>query len=81
MGVICPNVDTCKLFSTKGFIENESQRNEYINTWCNAGEHKWSHCARYVTRKALNFCPDFVLPDTDLTPDEVIDKFDSLNEL
>lgn len=76
----CPNSDNCVLFSTTGFSGNEQQRLTYIEEWCNAGEQKWSTCNRYKVKKALNFCPDFVLPDDTLSPDEVIDRFDSENE-
>jgi len=37
----------------------------------------WLTCTRYITKSQLNFCPDFVLPDTDATPDEIIARFDA----
>jgi hypothetical protein len=39
----------------------------------------WISCKRLTTKQELNFCPDFVLPDTDLTSDKIIDKFDNEN--
>ncbi|MCB2221284.1 MAG: hypothetical protein KQI35_12875 [Bacteroidetes bacterium] len=77
---ICPNYDVCKLVTTEGFSGNEVRRQAYLTDFCHASESKWSNCSRYVTKKALNFCPDFVLPDTAMTLDEIIDKFDELNQ-
>jgi hypothetical protein len=77
---ICPNYDVCKLVTTEGFSGNEERRQVYLTDYCHAGETKWAVCKRYMTKKALNFCPDFVLPDTPLTIDEIIDKFDELNQ-
>ncbi len=72
----CPNMNVCKLVTEVGFTGNEAQRNDYIQAWCKTDEAKWSKCKRLITKEVLKFCPDFVLPDTPLTPDEIIDKFD-----
>lgn len=76
----CPNIEVCKLVTTEGFTGNENLRHEYIRLWCKSGEEMWGQCKRYVVKNALNFCPDFVLPDTQMSPEEVIDKFDEENE-
>ncbi len=78
--MICPNYQICKLVTTKGFSGDEQRRQEYMDEYCIRGKEKWSACKRYITKKALNFCPDFVLPDTTLSPDEIIDKFDEQNQ-
>jgi len=77
----CPNFEICKLVTTEGFSGDEARRKAYIDAWCTTGEKNWSSCTRYITKAALNFCPDFVMPDTALSPDEIIDKFDELNSL
>lgn len=76
----CPNFKECKLANTVGFVGSEQHRLKYIDSWCKGGLQKWSNCTRFVVHKALNFCPDFVMPDTNITPDEVIDKFDMETE-
>lgn len=76
---ICPSYNSCYLIKEEHSIVNNADRISYINKYCKAGEEKWSKCKRLQTKNALNFCPDFVLPDTLLTPDEIIDKFDSEN--
>ena len=76
----CPNYNTCKLVTIAGFAGDEQRRQQYIEAYCNIGETRWKTCTRYIAKEALNFCPDFVFPDTDLSPDEIIDKFDELNQ-
>lgn len=31
---------------------------------------------RYRAKEEIYFCPDFVMPDSKMTMDEIIDKFD-----
>ena len=73
----CPNIETCKLVTTRDIVQEETLLENYMMKWCKAGKDNWSTCTRYITKNQLKFCPDFVLPDTQLTPDEVIEKFDS----
>ncbi len=75
----CPNIKSCKLVITPGFTGNEEQRNSYLQKYCWSGNKEWADCKRWIVKNKLNFCPDFVLPDTSLTPDEIIDKFDNEN--
>jgi len=72
----CPNRELCKLYLVEGFTGNEEQRLEFIKLWCLSDKKKWSNCTRYMVKEAIHFCPDFVLPDSIITPNEVIDKFD-----
>jgi len=72
----CPNFNVCKLVDTSGFTGDEDQRKQYIQSYCRANELKWNSCKRLITKYELHFCPDFVLPDTPLSVDEIMDKFD-----
>ena len=51
-----------------------------MDTWCRQSEDIWGTCKRYKTKKVLSFCPDFVVPGTELSIDEIIDKFDETNQ-
>ena len=73
----CPNIDTCKLVNTPGFIKDKKKQGNYIQLYCRADESKWNSCKRVIAKNELHFCPDFVLPDTSLSIDEIIDKFDN----
>ena len=75
----CPNYNDCKLVISNLIVTSVSVKEKYISDYCLKGKDYWSQCKRYITKSTLNFCPEFVLPDTPLTPEEIIDKFD--NEL
>jgi len=75
----CPNYHTCKLAKEPGFTGDEAQRNNYIAQYCIADKGLWESCKRLIVKNTINFCPDFVLPDTSLSIDEIIDKFDEGN--
>lgn len=75
----CPNYNVCKLVNEVGFTGNEVQRNNYITGYCQANKVKWDICKRLIVKNTLKFCPDFVMPDTPLSTDEIIDKFDEEN--
>jgi len=75
----CPNYKICKLVNEPGFTGDELQRSKYIKVYCQADNIKWESCKRLIVKNTINFCPDFVLPDTTLSIDEIIDKFDEEN--
>ncbi|MEE4256427.1 MAG: hypothetical protein V2I47_05275 [Bacteroidales bacterium] len=76
---ICPNINSCRMVSTAVVVPDEEEKNAYIKTWCKNTEGKWEECKRFITKASLGFCPDFVMPDTDLSIDEIIDKFEEDN--
>ena len=73
----CPSYSDCKLVKTDRIVKDFDDKNNYISDYCLNDQEHWSKCKRYLTKTQLNFCPDFVLPDTSLTPDEIIEKFDT----
>lgn len=76
----CPNIISCNLVKSEGFLIDSSRRNFYIVNYCKSDVEKWKSCTRFISKKELGFCPDFVLPDSDLTSSEIIDKFDNVNK-
>ncbi len=73
---ICPNTNSCRMISTAEVVPNEKVKDEYMHTWCRNNQEKWSRCKRFITKAELGFCPDFVVPDTTLSIDEIVDKFE-----
>lgn len=71
----CPNFGSCRLVQTDVVVPDSEKKEKYISSWCQE-EETWKKCKRYTTRKALWICPDFVLPDSDLTEDEVVDRYE-----
>jgi len=75
----CPNIESCNLVVKTNIVNDETKRNEFMISYCNDSSQRWKSCKRYIVKNAINFCPDFVLPDSNMTPDQVIDKFDLEN--
>ena len=80
MELNCPNITSCNLVLNIGPSGSKSKQEMYIQKYCNGQNKFWQNCTRYIVKNAINFCPDFVLPDSNMTPDEVIDKFDCGND-
>jgi len=77
----CTNYSTCQLVHTDSVVSDPATKHCYIQSYCTKDESTWKNCKRYITSGILNFCPDFVLPDSPLSPAEILDEFDtSLNE-
>jgi len=73
----CPNYTGCQLIHREGFLPDPEQKPYYMKVYCEAGEQGWGTCRRLQTKTALNLCPDFVFPDSDLTPDDILDKLEN----
>jgi len=75
MNKICPNFGTCRLVKTDVVEPDSDKKDQYINSYC-LKEETWKNCKRYITKRALWICPDFVLPDSALTEDEIVDLYE-----
>jgi len=76
MTSFCINYNTCPLINDPGFLQVKEKTDYYVETFCKGGKENWSICKRYLMKLRWNFCPDFVLPDTPDTTDEILDKFE-----
>ncbi len=74
---LCENFEICRLVCAKDFQIQPNDKAGYIRSHCTSGKENWCKCNRYVTKSTLGFCPDFVLPDSEYSTDEVIAKFDN----
>jgi|GEM_PF-2262831 len=63
-GKDCPNYINCQLINKEDVLQDKSQQRQYIRDFCLGGDEAWGRCKRYMTKQELNFCPDFVLPDS-----------------
>jgi hypothetical protein len=79
MDKLCPNIKGCRLVTTDIVVPDLDKKAAYIASFCQQ-EETWKKCKRYVTKRSLWICPDFVLPDTDLTEDEIVDLFEQLEK-
>lgn len=77
---LCPNINSCRMVATEIVVPDPAEKEVYLEAWCRKGKDKWSGCKRFDTKKTLGFCPDFVVPDTTLSIDQIIDKFEEGNQ-
>jgi hypothetical protein len=75
----CPNINGCRLVKTDAVVPNPDQKAAYISAYCHR-EETWRKCKRYQTKRSLWICPDFVLPDSQITEEEVIDLYEKLEK-
>jgi hypothetical protein len=75
----CPNFGGCRLVNTEVVEPDENRRRTFIKAYC-VGEDNFKSCKRYVTKKSLWICPDFVLPDSDMTEDEIVARYEQEKE-
>jgi hypothetical protein len=73
----CPNYTGCQIINIEGFISDPVKKDLFISVFCEAGKENWSQCKRYQTKNELNLCPDFVMPDSAYTTDEILDKLET----
>jgi len=73
---LCPNFDICRLVNADDYKIEKEARKTYLKQYCKSETDKWDYCKRYIVKEELNFCPDFVLPDMELSSMEIMDKFD-----
>ncbi|MDX9928794.1 MAG: hypothetical protein RBS37_02970 [Bacteroidales bacterium] len=73
----CPNIGGCKLVNDREFPIDERTRKHYIGSWCHGYTPGYEACRRYIVRNTLFYCPDFILPDTTMSLDEIIDRIET----
>jgi hypothetical protein len=75
----CPNLQSCK-FINSGVPESVNRGNDfYLTAFCRSENSNWKNCKRFQTKSILDFCPDFIVPDSPWTMDQIIDKVDKEN--
>jgi hypothetical protein len=75
MAKICTNYGGCRLVQTDDVEPDNARKEKYLTEYCE-NETNWKNCVRYITRKSLWICPDFVLPDSKMTEDEIVAEYE-----
>jgi hypothetical protein len=76
----CPNITSCALVNRNDFLIDKVLKDNYIKSYCKGSAANYAACTRYTTKNIIHFCPDFVLPDTEMTIDEIINKYEELEK-
>jgi hypothetical protein len=75
MSKICPNYNGCRLVNTDVVESDKDKKANYLVVYCET-DGDYAKCLRYVTRKELWIAPDFLLPDSNMTEDEIIERYE-----
>jgi len=74
--VICPNYNDCRLINKIDFSVNPDLKYTYLRNYCKSEKDGWTRCTRFLTKSELGLCPDFVMPDTAMSFDEILNEFE-----
>lgn len=67
----CSEICKCNLFRGKlNLPEDSIIRYKYY--FCLDDEPRWTKCRRYKVMQELGFCPDFVMPNSLLTSEQIL---------
>lgn len=69
----CPKYQKCPLFNDQ-LLQRQSSADAYKNLFCRAGRDKWSECRLYQVSQELGKCPNFVMPNSNATIEEIKEK-------
>ncbi len=72
----CPNLATCKFMNSVRLLSDITQKSYYSENFCENYLAAYVKCKRFIAKSELGFCPDFLLPDSPETIDEIIDIID-----
>jgi hypothetical protein len=73
----CHNYPSCRLINFDNFPISVESLQQIKSDYCEDVNENWLNCRRYIVKKELGFCPDFVFPDTEITLSEIIDRFEN----
>lgn len=71
----CIYYSGCPILSGKIAIDENTLKG-YKERYCNGGKKAWSMCIRYQVRDIVGRCPLDIMPDSTMSPEEVIEKYD-----
>lgn len=72
MSDFCPKIAKCPLFN--GFLLKRAESEEvYKNLFCR-DTNRYKDCKRYMVAETVGKCADFVMPNSSLTIDQIIER-------
>ena len=69
---ICPKTPKCPLFN-HGLLKRQESADTYKKLYCN-DPAKYKECKRYIVSEKIGKCPPFVLPNSSLSIDEILER-------
>lgn len=72
----CPNFSQCRLVQDDSFPIGSGSREHFIREYCRSEKEFWRSCKRWIMKNTFHVCPDFVVPDTQHSPEEILERFE-----
>jgi len=72
MNEICPKTPKCPLFNN-GLLKRQQSAETYKKMYCNVPSN-FANCKRYIIAEKAGKCPDYVLPNSSYTIDEILER-------
>ena len=70
---VCPRTELCPLFRRNASNGGYSSV-KYRELYCEAGIKAYSNCKRYIIYHAIDSCPDYVMPNSSFSIEEIISR-------
>ena len=71
--MICKNVSECPLYTGK-LESNPVRIKTYKSFYCENGKSNYEKCRRYQVGQVIEHCPPDILPNCNLTVEEIINR-------
>jgi hypothetical protein len=68
----CPKTPKCPLFND-GLLKRQESADTYKKLYCNSTD-KYRECKRFIIAEKAGKCPPFVLPNSSLSVDEILER-------
>ncbi len=72
MEIICPKTPKCRLFNNN-LLKRPETIEIYKSGYCN-NRARYKECKRFIVSETVGQCPDFVLPNSSLSLDEIFER-------
>lgn len=72
MKIACPKTPKCPLFNGH-LLKRKGSAETYRLLYCNS-EIKFKQCVRYIISEKTGKCADFIMPNSSLTIDEIMNR-------
>jgi hypothetical protein len=70
---ICPKYKSCIIFQGES-AASENSEEIFRNLFCKAGAEKYTKCLRYIVSEKVGIAPpSSIYPNSQLSPEEVVD--------
>jgi len=74
MNNLCPNYEKCPIYN-EVLKDKDNVSAAYKNQYCKAGESAYITCKRFMAKAKFGQCPPNLLPNSQLTLEEIGKKY------